>query len=259
MFSVKENIGDVRATVIGLLIMGVLLSLASIGGAIWKSVQTQPIPWAVLIAIGICGIVLLSIALVKLGKTSKKSVRDPGIVPIHVIRFDHLPKNMLECGWVRAYPQDTSIKPEATVEPDAPASGSVAISAPAGHAYDYRLPQNVVPASRITFTAKYLNETMIFVHLALSSKDGKEKCHKWVKILVGADQAYSTGGYEDQEYTLVLPGKPVQSGWRSFDLILPDVVRKTWGKHGLVFEGVTILRLRSSLEISPICFYERSS
>ena len=253
MFSVKEIIGDVRATVINLLIVGFLLLLVSIGGAIWKSVQTQPIPWAVLIAIGICGIVLLSIALVKLGKTS------PGTVPIHVIRFDHLPKNMLECGWVRAYPQDSSIKPEATVEPDAPASGSVAISAPAGHAYDYRLPQNAVPASRITFTAKYLNETMIFVRLALSSKDGREKCQKWVKILVGADQAYSTGGYEDQEYTLVLPGTPVQGGWRSFDLILPDVVRKTWGKHGLVFEGVTILRLRSSLEISPICFYERLS
>jgi hypothetical protein len=63
--------------------------------------------------------------------------------------------------------------------------------------------------------------------------------------LVGADQAYSTGGYEDQEYTLVLPGKPVHGGRRSFDLVLPDAVRKTWGKHGLVFEGVTILRLRS--------------
>jgi hypothetical protein len=75
MFSVKEIIGDVRATVINLLIMGFLLLLVSIGGAIWKSVQTQPIPWAVLIAIGICGIVLLSIALVKLGKTS------PGTVP----------------------------------------------------------------------------------------------------------------------------------------------------------------------------------
>jgi hypothetical protein len=252
MFSVKEIIGDVRAAVIGFLIVGVLMVLYSICVAVWKSVQTQPIPWAVLIVIGVCGIVLLSIAVVNLRKAS------PGTLPIHVIRFDHLPKNMLECGWVRAYPKDSSIKPEATVEPDAPVSGSVAISAPAGHAYDYRLPQNAIPASRITFTAKYLNETMIFVRLALSSKDGREKCQKWVKILVGADQAYSTGGYEDQEYTLVLPGKAVQGGWRSFDLILPDVVRKTWGKHGLVFEGVTILRLRSSLEISPICFYESS-
>ena len=66
MFSVKEIIGDVRASVINLLIMGFLLVLASVGGAIWQSVRTQPIPWALLLAIGVCGIVLLGIAVVKL-------------------------------------------------------------------------------------------------------------------------------------------------------------------------------------------------
>jgi len=177
----------------------------------------------------------------------------------YAIHFDHLPKNLLESGWTRAYPKDASVKPEATLEPDAPVPGSVKINAPTGHAYDYRLPPNAIPSNRITFTAKYLNETMIFLFLVLSSKNGKEKCRKWVKILVGANQAESTRGYENQEYTLVLPGKPLKSGWRQFDLLLPDVVRKTWGRHGLVFEGVSILRLRSSLHISPIYFYEHSS
>jgi hypothetical protein len=154
MFSVKEIIGDVRTAFVTLFIAGVVSLLAPLGVAIWKAVQRQPIPWAVLISISICGIVLIIIA--------KKGVRNRAGVPNHVIGFDHLPKNMLECGWVRAYPQDTSIKPEATVEPRAPVPGSVAISAPAGHAYDYRLPQSAVPATKITFTAKYLHETMIF-------------------------------------------------------------------------------------------------
>jgi len=175
------------------------------------------------------------------------------------IYFDHLPKNLLESGWTRAYPKDTSLKPEATLEPDAPVPGSININAPAGHAYDYRLPPNAIPSNRITFTAKYLNETMIFLLLVLSSKDGKERCRKWVKILVGANQAQPTPGYEDHEYTLVVSGKPLKGGWRQFDLLLPDVVRKTWGTHGLVFEGVGIIRLRSTLHISPICFYEHSS
>src|SRR5262245_60621479 len=83
----------------------------------------------------------------------------------HEVYFDHLPKNLLESGWTRAYPKDTSVKPEATLEPDAPVPGSVKINAPAGHAYDYRLPQTAIPSNRIAFTSKYLNETMIFSSL----------------------------------------------------------------------------------------------
>jgi hypothetical protein len=109
------------------------------------------------------------------------------------------------------------------------------------------------------FTAKYGNETMVFVQLALRSKDRQAKCRKWVKISIGADQSYPTPGYEEKECTLVLPGTLVAGGWRHFDLNLPDVVSKTWGKHGLVFDGVTMLRLRSSLQISPIRFYQDAS
>jgi len=52
MFSVREIISDVRTAIIAWLVAGGGLLLVSIGGAIWKSMQRQPIPWAALIAIG---------------------------------------------------------------------------------------------------------------------------------------------------------------------------------------------------------------
>src|SRR5260370_36792829 len=106
MFSFKEIIGDVRNAFVALLIAGGVSLLTPIVIAMWKWVQQQPVPWTVLIAIGLCGFVLIIIALVVPRGRTKKSVRDPGRAPILVIHFDHLPRNMLECGWVRAYPQD---------------------------------------------------------------------------------------------------------------------------------------------------------
>ncbi len=180
----------------------------------------------------------------------------PVSVPTHEIRFDYLPKNMLESGWDRAYPPD-AVKPKATVEQDAPVQGSVTITAPERHAYDYRLPQNAVLSNRIAFTAKYLDkDTMIFVRLNLRSQDGKEKQQKWVKILLGMHEgSYPTPQWEDHECTLEVRGTAVD-GWRQLDLFLPEVAQKTWGKLGLVFEGITTIRLRASLQISPIRFYE---
>ncbi len=188
---------------------------------------------------------------------SQATHASPVSVPTHKIGFDYLPKNMLESGWVRAYPPD-EVKPRATVEHDAPVQGSVTITAPAGHAYDYRLPRNAVLSNRIAFTAKYLDEdTMIFVRLDLRSEDGNEKRQKWVKILVGTrETSYPTPKWEDQECTLVVTGTPVD-GWRRLELFLPDVTQKTWGKLGLIFEGITTIRLRASLKISPICLYEQ--
>jgi hypothetical protein len=220
----------------------------------------RKIPWHdwagfIFIIIGLAGIVIA----VARSRQSRRGVGSPSTSQFgltHMIDFDHLPRNMLDSGWVRAYPKDAAIKPQATLEPNAPVPGSVMITAPAGHAYDYLVPQNAIPSTRMTFTTKYGHETMIFVYLALRSKDERERCRKWIKLLIGPDQTYPTPGYEDKECTVVLSGTLVANGWRRLDLNLPDLVRKTWGKQGLLFEGLTVLRLRSSLQISPICFYE---
>jgi hypothetical protein len=71
VFGPKSLIEDVRATIIGMMTGGAVLFFGSIGGAIWKSVREQPIPWTILILIGVAGISLLLAATIKLLKADK--------------------------------------------------------------------------------------------------------------------------------------------------------------------------------------------
>jgi hypothetical protein len=175
---------------------------------------------------------------------------------IYEIRFDYLPGNLLDNGWVRAYPRDTEVRPKATLATDVSIAGSIKIDAPDGHAYDYRLPRNVKLADHLVFAAKYTPTTMIFTEVQLSSKDESQTVYKWIKYEPGKGSPRPTKGYEDYECTFPVAGEPLQSDWRKFTISLPDVVEQTWGKHGLIFRGVTVFRVRGSLGISPIEFYE---
>jgi hypothetical protein len=215
--------------------------------------------------LGLFGFILLFLAVSRKatekpsGTKTANQFDAPQAVQTYEINFDHLPKNMLEAGWFLAYPKNSPVKPKAVFLPEAPVAGSIAIDAPSDHAFEYRLPQSVYPSNKVVFAAKYLSGTMIFLRFLLQPKSGNDSYGKWVKILVGTDQSFPTPKYEDQEWTLKVPGKPLGNGWRHFDLFLPDVIKNTWGAYGLLFENVTIIRLRSSLEISPIRFYEEPS
>jgi len=176
--------------------------------------------------------------------------------PVYTIRFDYIPGNMLDNGWVRAYPANTDVKPKATLASDAPVAGSIVIDAPDGHAYDHRVPRNVRLSDRLVFAAKYTTGTMIFTQVELSSKDGTQTEYKWIKYEPGKGPPHPTKGYDEHECTFPIMGKPLQNGWRNFEISLPDVVAQTWAKRGLIFKGVTVFRLRARLGISPIQFYE---
>jgi len=172
------------------------------------------------------------------------------------IRFEYLPGNLLDNGWVRAYPKDTDVRPKATIAPDAPIAGSIIIDAPDGHAYEYQLPINVRLSDRLKFAAKYSSTTMIFTWVELSSIDGTQTVNKLIKYIVGKESPHPTKGWEKLEYTLPIVGEPMINQWRRFDIDLPEAVARTWGRDGLIFKGITGFRLRGSLGISPIEFYE---
>jgi len=113
MFSVKEIIGDMRASVVSMLTTGAILCAASIGGAIWKSVQQQPIPWAVLIAVGLFGFVLSGIAIAKLSGTSKKTngLKQPSEPQPVIIAVDELKTLLYEGERLVGRFQEDSVKP----------------------------------------------------------------------------------------------------------------------------------------------------
>jgi hypothetical protein len=176
--------------------------------------------------------------------------------PIFTIRFNHLPGNILDNGWVRAYPPNTNVRPNAMLAIGAPVAGSVMIDAPEGHAYDYRPERYVTPADSLSYAAKYSGSTMIFVQFELASEDGHQIQYKWVKFEIGKGEPYQTKGYEEHEYTFPDMGQQLPDGWRRFKFHLPEVINKTWARRGLFFRRVTVFRIRGSLGISPIEFWE---
>jgi hypothetical protein len=177
-------------------------------------------------------------------------------VKTYEIRFDYLPGNLLDNGWVRAYPKDADVRPKATLIPDAPIAGSILIDSPEGHAYDFPVQRSVKLSDRLVFVAKYSATTMIFATLELSSVDGTQAVYKSIKFELGKGLPHPTKGWEEYEYTLPVNGEPIINDWRRFDIALPEAVAQTWGKHGMILKGVTKFRLRGSLSISPIEFYE---
>jgi hypothetical protein len=176
--------------------------------------------------------------------------------PIYTIRFDYLPGTMLDNGWAPAYPAQADVKPKATLAVNAPVKGSILIEAPATNGYDYHIPRNIRLSDRLIFTAKFLPETMIFTQVELASKDATTIEYKWIKYVPGKGPPNPNVGCNDSEYTLPVLGKALDDGWRRFDISLPDAVSQTWGQRGLFFRGISVLRVRSSLGISPIQFYE---
>jgi hypothetical protein len=175
---------------------------------------------------------------------------------IFEIRFDYLPGNLLDNGWVRAYPKDANARPNTTVSSDAPIAGSINIEAEAGHAYNLSLPMNARLSDRLVFAAKYTATTMIFTDVDLSAKDGTQKTTKGIKYLLGKGAPHPTKDWENDEWTVYIPGEPLKNGWRRFDISLPEDVSQTWGTRGLIFRGIAKFRIRGSLGISPIEFYE---
>ena len=90
VFGPKSLIEDVRATIIGMMTGGAVLFFGSIGGAIWKSIKEQPIPWTVLILIGVAGISLLLGATIKLVKSGIAEQPHP-VTPIAPMVADSVP------------------------------------------------------------------------------------------------------------------------------------------------------------------------
>lgn len=199
---------------------------------------------------------LTFVAIVVHAALNARRTAPEGQIKTFEIRFDYLPGNMLDNGWVRPYLKEADAKPKATLAPDAPVAGSIIIDVPEGHAFEYQLPRNVRMSDRLIYTARYFATTMIFTRLELSSIDGTQTVQKLIKYELGTGSPYPTKGCEEREYTLPLAGEPVKNQWRRFEIALPEAVARTWGKHGLVFKGVTGFLVRSTIGISPIEFYE---
>jgi hypothetical protein len=121
-------------------------------------------------------------------------------------------------------------------------------------AMDYPIVAGAKFARRVTFSAKFTANTMLFLAFELKSEDGKSTVKRDVKLKVGSLPAQLTKDYPS-EYTLWVKGLAQPDGWMSFDLSLPEIIRQTWQNLGWHYESLLRVRLRGSLSISPISFW----
>ncbi|PYL07248.1 MAG: hypothetical protein DME33_11105 [Verrucomicrobia bacterium] len=91
IFGFKNLAGDVRTTVVSMLTVGAIAVIGPIVAAIWKSAKAQPVPWTVLILIGVAGIALLSAATIKLVKAEKSRQPAAPVQPAPVVYADPIP------------------------------------------------------------------------------------------------------------------------------------------------------------------------
>jgi hypothetical protein len=180
------------------------------------------------------------------------------------IRFDYLPVSPLENGWTSAYKH----KPDGVCQfgTDHDINDSLRMEVTASEfAMDYTVPVHMTLAKRVMFTAKYDNradigkQTMVFVYVEVSTKNGEQRKRVWFKFYYGDKHAYPTSGVSPDpnkqlpEQTVYWPAVP-HNGQLEFDIDLPEAVRLTLGAQGWIYRGVYKVRLRGNLSISPIKF-----
>ena len=175
---------------------------------------------------------------------------------VEEIRFDYVPDSLLNHGWKIAYgvPGDNA---KWTASTDGPSTGCISIRIDESCAIERNFPPNTTLADRVVYDARYTGTTMLFFMVKLAPVDGSSLQHKWIKIVVGQYRRPQPA-FEWNEWVLPMKGKPLKNGWRRFDIRLVDAVRKTWGTIGLKFVGVTVIRIRGNLDISPIQLYEEA-
>jgi hypothetical protein len=181
---------------------------------------------------------------------SKLSRGGPQLLKVGDIRFDYLPQSPLMHGWKLAY-EDPGPPPSFRSATDAPNQDGLAIKVDRKYAIYYELPPNAGICDRIRFAARFTSSTMFFTRVDVISRDRSHPETVDLKFYVGKRNPIPTPGWP-KEWTLWVTGETLAAGWMSFEISLPDVVRRTFGTHGLMYDRLRGIRLRGSLSISPI-------
>lgn len=216
------------------------------------------------------GILIMGAALLEY-KADKKKAENPESKPssstpqvasqdvegsMGTIGFEYLPASPLQKGWKKAYTPEA----QATFTTDHDIADSLQMETQGGFAMDHVVPPHAVLASRLRFTAKYTDTTMIFAYVDVSTKNGEQRNVVWLKIYYGEPRAIRTPGdwHNPQaslpEQTIYFPAQTLSLGRLMFDIDLREIVRQSIGDQGWVYKGIRKIRLRGDLSISPIAF-----
>jgi hypothetical protein len=177
---------------------------------------------------------------------------------LHTIDFTYLPASPLDRGWLKAYMPDGVA--DFKTDPNIP--DSLWIDVKNGvFAMDHAIPYKAIASDKLTFTIQWMNSTLNFARLQVSSKDGSERRAVWIEYLPGDWRAVATPGSvpydattELPEQTVYMPVRALDHGELRFEIDFADTVRLALGNRGWVYKELLKVRLRGTMVISPLVF-----
>jgi hypothetical protein len=138
--------------------------------------------------------------------------------------------------------------------PGAPIANSVAIRGPWDPGIDHEVEPYPGFCKRLKYAASFPGHAAVYTYVRVVAPDGATH-RKWLQHVLGrGDEPIGDVDMTD-ERKIFVSGKPLNDGWLSFDLFLPDEVQRAYPLDGFTYSGLIKIRLRGSLSISPIELY----
>lgn len=177
------------------------------------------------------------------------------------IPFDYLPdESPLQHGWVLPEPDESgSTTRFSSLPADSPVRTGLSVTG--WNPKDYPIVEaRKTKCNLLRFAANFEIDGRMYTLIQMpSSTVGQGSQERWIQMGVNIGASHIDDRYD--EGVVSISGKSLRGGWESFDILLDDVVRDTFGKRGFIYGAygkLLRIRLRGSLSISPIEFYRSS-
>jgi hypothetical protein len=168
---------------------------------------------------------------------------------LHTIRFDYSDSPSLH-GW-----HIGAVTPSFKSVTDGFFGNALEIRATQKYAMNYHLEDKFREASYLKFIAQYTENTVVYAHITVRSKDGSKAREGWLAFLLGSGEPRPVGD-GTEEWTVFISPTQREGKWAIFKIDLRDVVASSYGRDGWIFEHLDGFRLRGDLTIARISVYK---
>lgn len=238
-------------------LLGLFASLATIGGFLWAIINTLDrfqVPFWLSVSTALSCFLLGFL----IGKKKKPSNHISKLKRLGQVGFDFLPDSPDKHGWeIVLEPEngatETPLPPEFSISTESPVAGALSISNKDRYFMDFLVDQTQGMAEFIEFYCKYIRSASFYLNVKVTSRDGSQNDSVWLCYLPARERAIQA--YKN-EWQIPMPGEVLEGGWTAAKISVADDISRTFGKDGWVYRSIQRIRLRGSLDISPITFFK---
>lgn len=174
---------------------------------------------------------------------------------IDAISFDYLPdKPWNGHGWALPKEDRQGSPPNVfSLPPGAPVARGLRVKPTGWYALDYDIVGSAQGCRRLKFDAKFASDARLYVLVEVTSKDRHSVSRAvWLQFYPTAFDEKPRSDATGSEWVLSITGKPLGSGWESYDVSLAEQVQRAVGSQDLTYKQTQRVRLRGTLSVLPI-------